>query len=76
MLDTEIFYFSGSGNSLAVAKDISQEFNGKLTHVSALKRTDVYKSDAETIGFVFPIYDFMAPSILTRNIKKVDGLKD
>ena len=59
-----IFYFSGSGNSYAVAKKIAQNIEGEqilpLVNFKDFKQCD----DAERIGFVFPCYCGNAPDIV------------
>ncbi len=61
-----IFYFSGTGNSFAVARDIAVGLDAKLSPV--LKMGKCVKADM--IGFVFPVYDFMAPRIVSELIRK------
>lgn len=58
---TEIYYFSGSGNSLAVARDIADRLNAKLTPVTSVMNRESVTSEAGVIGFAFPIYDFNRP---------------
>jgi len=75
MLKSEIFYFSGSGNSYAVARDIADELNAKLLPIIPLVKQDTIKSDSRVIGIVFPIYDFKAPEIVNSFIKKLTNLE-
>jgi len=63
-----IFYFTGTGNSLYAAKKISDELGESLIDVTtAMKeKSFTYKlSDDEKIGFVFPVYFYGVPSIVT-----------
>jgi flavodoxin len=55
-LSTEIYYFSGSGNSLAVAKDIAGKIDGRLVSIPAMMERECIKPDAEALGIVFPVY--------------------
>jgi ferredoxin len=68
---TTIYYFTGTGNSLAVAKAIAQKLgNTKLipiAHQDATKATH----DSQRVGLVFPVYVFGLPLIVTRFIKKL-----
>jgi Pyruvate/2-oxoacid:ferredoxin oxidoreductase delta subunit len=59
-----IFYFSGSGNSYAVAKQIADRIEGE--RVISLARFDDFKQcdNAERIGIVFPCYGASAPDIV------------
>ncbi len=62
-----IFYFTGTGNSLAVAKS----FGGELYSIPQIlkeKRTS-FKDDA--IGLVYPVYSINTPNIVKRFLKEV-----
>ena len=54
-MGTEIYYFSGTGNSLVVAKDVAEKNNGKLVSIPSLMNKKSIKTEADVIGFVFPI---------------------
>jgi ferredoxin len=68
---SEIYYFSGTGNSFKVAKDISNKLNAKLLPIIPSKEKETVKSNAEVIGVVFPIYEFKAPDLINNFIKKL-----
>ncbi len=58
----EIYYFSGTGNSLYVAKKLQKKVpHAKLIPIVNRVNKDIVKSNAETIGFVFPIYFLTIP---------------
>ena len=69
-VDMTIFYFTGTGNSLAVAKrigggdakllSIPQVIDGGIAH---------FKDDA--IGVVFPVYFYTLPKMVIRFLRKV-----
>jgi len=71
MSKAEIYYFSGTGNSLAVARDVARELNADLIPVAALMNQESIHSGADVIGFVFPIYDFKPPQIITSFVPKL-----
>jgi flavodoxin len=50
------FYFSGTGNSLAAARDIASKMNGVLTAIPSLNDRESITTDADVIGIVFPVY--------------------
>ena len=51
-----VFYFSGTGNSLKVAKDIAKEMqNCEIVSMGSSKDYDL-QAGYETIGFVYPTY--------------------
>ncbi|MCX5971844.1 MAG: hypothetical protein NTV14_10165 [Coprothermobacterota bacterium] len=53
-MNAEIYYFSGSGNSLAVARDLATKRMGKLISIPCLMKRDRILPDADIIGIVFP----------------------
>ncbi|MBN2602662.1 MAG: EFR1 family ferrodoxin [Candidatus Thermoplasmatota archaeon] len=70
----EIYFFSGTGNSFSVAKDIADRINGKIIPVISLMKQDIIHTDADVIGVVFPIYDFKAPVLIDNFIKKLANI--
>ncbi len=74
MSKAEIYYFSGTGNSLAVARDIAQKLDAKLIPVASTVNQKSVNSPADIIGFVFPIYDFKPPEIIISFIPKIKNI--
>jgi ferredoxin/flavodoxin len=70
---TEIYYFSGTGNSLVVARDLAEKINGKLIPVTEVIDQDRVQTNATVIGVVFPVYDFKRPRIMGKFIRKLDN---
>lgn len=70
----EIYYFSGSGNSLCVARDIACKIGAELKPVAALAGKTAIDTDADIIGFVFPSYDFKPPKLIGDFLKKFEKL--
>lgn len=69
-----IFYFSGTGNSLWAAENISTEQGEILFSIADEAKKDKFEytlNDGEVIGFVFPIYAWDAPKIVVDFIKKL-----
>ena len=56
ILSTEIYYFSGTGNSLFVAKKISQLLDAKLFSIVSSLQNINQKNNVNIIGIVFPCY--------------------
>ena len=68
-----IFYFTGTGNSLKVAKDIAAGFEGASVIPIAAnieKATDL--APQGTVGFVFPVYYCGLPQIVYEFISLID----
>jgi flavodoxin len=55
-MNIEIYYFTGTGNSLAVARDIALKTDGKLIPIPSVMDKEIIKTDADVIGIVFPTY--------------------
>lgn len=73
MMENIIFYFSGTGNSLAVAKDIAKKIdNTELISISEALKKGPVKLSNERIGFVFPSYYACMPPIVKRFISTLD----
>lgn len=70
-MKTTIYYFSGTGNCLKVAKDLALAI-GDAEIVSipkAVRQPDPRWNEADNIGFVFPIY-FEGPPLLVKEFAK------
>jgi ferredoxin len=77
-MPAEIYYFSGTGNSLVVARDIAAKTNAALIPIPSVMDREKISSDADTIGIVFPVYHAIfdgMPLIIERFTKKLDNLK-
>lgn len=71
----EIYYFPGSGNSLAVARDVTVRLNADITAVTSMIDQESIDTEANIIGFVFPIYDFKPPKIIDKIIPKIQSIE-
>ena len=59
-----ILYFSGTGNSLAVARKIAEAINDQVLPLTEAVQQDL--TNEQRIGLVFPTYDFnMPPAVRT-----------
>jgi formate hydrogenlyase subunit 6/NADH:ubiquinone oxidoreductase subunit I/flavodoxin len=78
-MSTEIYYFSGTGNSLAVARDINQKLNGKLIPITSVINKKSIIPQTNVIGIVFPTYyepHGGVPLIVRRFVKKLEKIQD
>ncbi|MDD5680738.1 MAG: EFR1 family ferrodoxin [Candidatus Omnitrophica bacterium] len=68
-MKTMIYYFSATGNSLVVARDLAQELGGAeiVSIPKAMKSGAEVSSDI--VGIVFPAYMFGLPLIITSFLK-------
>lgn len=73
MRQIEIYYFSGTGNSLHAARELQKKLPGvTLTPIMAALREQKIRSTADTVGFVFPIHAFTMPLVVEEFIKRAD----
>ncbi|MFH0856069.1 MAG: EFR1 family ferrodoxin [Candidatus Omnitrophota bacterium] len=65
-----IYYFSATGNSLVVARDLAKELDGAIISpiVKALARDDL----SDIVAVVFPVYMFGLPLIVAEFLKKLE----
>ena len=59
-----IFYFSGTGNSAAVAKIAARELGDQAVDIIGKRAEDYDLSSEEYLGFIFPIYAWAAPEVM------------
>jgi ferredoxin/flavodoxin len=72
-MSTEIYYFSGTGNSLHVAKELQRRIpETSLIPIVSLLDQDSVETHAETVGFVFPQYAGTMPKVVAKILKKLD----
>lgn len=70
---TDIFYFSGTGNSLFVADELAKRIpDSQVRPIIALLSRDVIRTDAETIGIVFPVQAMAVPTVVKRLLRRID----
>jgi ferredoxin len=69
----EIYYLSGTGNSLHAARELQKKCtDSRLIPFAGLRNKDEIKSAADTVGFVFPVHFMTAPGIVFRTLGKMD----
>lgn len=77
-MNTEIYYFTGTGNSLSVARDIADRAKGKLVSISSIIDNQIIKIEADVIVIVFPCYLaqlYGIPIIVEKFIKKMVNIE-
>lgn len=71
----EVYYFSGTGNSLAVARNIAGQAGGTLISLPSVTDQPEIKTEAEAVGIVFPSYLAQlngVPLIVERFVRKLE----
>ena len=69
-----ILYFSGTGNSLAIARAIAEHVGDKVLPLREAVQADL--SQEKRIGFVYPVYNFNAPAIVPKIVAQLTLPKD
>lgn len=70
-MQTSIYYFSATGNSLQVARDIAKGLQGaKVVRITDNMQDDIV-FEADCIGIVFPVYAYGPPVIVKRFIGRI-----
>ncbi len=69
-MGTQVFYFTGTGNSLELAKDVAQQLDGsQLISIPTVLGKEIDLAD--TIGLVFPVYAWGVPRIIIDFVKQL-----
>ena len=72
-MSVEIYYFSGTGNSLYVAKELQRRIPGtKLIPIVSLLNRNTIKTNAGTIGIIFPLQGPTFPNAVKIFLKKIE----
>ncbi len=74
MSQATIFYFTGTGNSLVVARALAARIEASLVPVTSIIGQASVESDADVVGFVFSLYDFKAPKIMEELVGKLASI--
>ncbi len=78
-MHTDIFYFSGTGNSLWVAKTLSSCLSANLVSISSTIHETVVHTGANTLCLVFPAYlaqRYGLPGIVEDFVQKISDLNE
>ena len=72
-MSTEIYYFSGTGNSLFVAKELQKRLtNSNLIPIISLLNEDKIRTNGKIIGLVFPVHALTVPVVVRKFLRKLD----
>lgn len=75
-MSAEVYYFSGTGNSLVVARDIAKRIDGKVVSIPSVVNEESIRIDADVVGIVFPAYYMRMPGIVERFVNKLANIQD
>lgn len=72
-MKTIIYYFSGTGNSLKIAKDLAEKLDDcELVPIAKVWQKDRIVATCEKVGFIFPLYYWGLPRIVYDFIEKIE----
>ncbi|MBU7032532.1 MAG: 4Fe-4S dicluster domain-containing protein [Theionarchaea archaeon] len=71
-MDAIIYYFSGTGNSFAVAKDIAENIDAQMISIPAIIGGKQVKITGGIVGIVFPDYHSSLSTIVKRFLNTID----
>jgi len=75
-MKSEIYYFSGTGNTLFTAENLANRLDAKLIPIASLVNEPGIETDDDIIGIVFPVYYGDLPVIVKRFLhllKNIEG---
>ncbi len=74
-MTTDLYYFSGTGNSFYVAKELQKRIHdSNLIPIAALLKSEIIETTGETVGFIFPCHGLTIP-IPLREFLKIISVK-
>ena len=77
MTSTRIYFFTGSGNSYATARDLAARLEAaELAAITPLLGKEAVYDETPHIGFVFPIYGGRPPKFIVEWLKRFRPGKD
>jgi flavodoxin len=74
-LEVQVFYFTGTGNSLVIARGVAEQIEGHLTAIPSVVDKESIQAEAKIVGVVFPVYMRGVPLIVKRFVKKLKDLE-
>jgi len=76
-MDDEVFYFTGTGNSLFLAKHLRNNLkNITLIPVSSVDDKEIISPKTGLLGLIFPVYYNDLPNIIKRFVSKLEGIEN
>jgi len=74
-VSTTIYTFSGTGNTLAVARHLAERLDAELVSIPIAMTRDTMRIEADAVGLAFPVYHKSIPLILKRFVQRLEGLE-
>ncbi len=72
----EIYYFSGTGNSLYISKELCKRLsNADVIPIASLNDKEIIDPKTSVMGIVFPVYYNDIPNIIKHFINKLENIE-
>lgn len=75
-MQSEIFYFSGTGNTLYIAEYLSKKIGAIITSIEKVYDKKIISSDANIIGIILPVYYGDAPNIVKKFVENLVNIEN
>jgi ferredoxin len=73
---THVYYFSGTGNTLTVAKALASRLDGEAIPIASIVASERIELQADVIGIAFPVYYGDLPNIVRRFARELGPASD
>ncbi|MBN1474084.1 MAG: EFR1 family ferrodoxin [Syntrophaceae bacterium] len=71
-MNTDIYFFTGTGNSFWIAKKLSEKLeNANLISIASLDQESIHTS-SEVVGLVFPVHIWGVPKLIIDFVNRLD----
>lgn len=74
MNSTELFYFTGTGNTLALTIALGKILGSKISPIAAFRNTSAVVTTATMVGILFPVYYCDAPALVKDFVSKLQDV--
>ena len=76
-MKTILYYFSATGNSLSITRKLSSELgNCEIVPIAKAIKEETVEAQTDKVGFIFPVYAWGMPRIISEFIQKINISKD
>ncbi len=75
MSKAKVYYFSGTGNSLVLARLVAERLGGDLIPIASVIDRERIEPAADVIGITFPVYYADTPNIVRRFAEKLENVE-
>ncbi len=71
-METTIFYFSATGNSLSLSRNLANELgNCEVVSMAKAIQNNTVKENSAKVGFIFPVYAWGMPRMVEEFVQKI-----